>query len=91
MCLEKLTHRVTVNDQPISLAPAEFSLMAYFMEHPGHVHDRQHLLENVWGRTNGIGERTVDVHVRRLRAQLEPHDCADLLQTVRGFGYRFGP
>jgi two-component system, OmpR family, phosphate regulon response regulator PhoB len=51
---------------------------------------RRHLLEHVWRRRNGIGERTVDVHVRRLRAALEPHSCENLLQTVRGFGYRFG-
>ena len=88
--LEKLTHRVSVGDEPIELAPVEYRLMAYFMEHPGRVHDRQHLLERVWGRRAGIGERTVDVHVRRLRALLEPHGCSDLLQTVRGFGYRFG-
>ena len=88
--LETLTHRVSVHDEPIELAPVEYRLMAYFMEHPGRVHDRQHLLERVWGRRGGIGERTVDVHVRRLRALLEPHGCADLLQTVRGFGYRFG-
>ena len=88
--LEKLTHRVTVDGEPIELAPAEYRLMAFFMENPGRVHDRQHLLEKVWRRRNGIGERTVDVHVRRLRALLEPHGCADLLQTVRGFGYRFG-
>ncbi len=91
LCLEKLAHRITVNDKPIRLAPAEYGLMAYFLEHPGRVHDRQRLLEKVWGRSQGIGKRTVDVHVRRLRAQLEPHHCSDLLQTVRGFGYRFGP
>ncbi|MSR09216.1 MAG: hypothetical protein EXR82_06750 [Gammaproteobacteria bacterium] len=48
------------------------------------------LLEQVWRRRGGIGQRTVDVHVRRLRAALEPHACENLLQTVRGFGYRFG-
>lgn len=90
VCLEKLAHRITVNGQTIDLAPAAYGLMAYFLEHPGRVFDRKHLLERVWGRRRGIGVRTVDVHVRRLRAQLEPHQCADLLQTVRGFGYRFG-
>jgi two-component system phosphate regulon response regulator PhoB len=88
--LEKLTHRVTVDGTPIELAPAEYRLIAFLMENPGRVYDRQHLLEKVWHRRNGIGERTVDVHVRRLRALLEPHGCADLLQTIRGFGYRFG-
>jgi two-component system phosphate regulon response regulator PhoB len=88
--LDKLGHKVTVGAREIGLAPAEFRLMAYFMENPGRVLARRHLLEQVWRRRGGIGERTVDVHVRRLRAALEPHSCQDLLQTVRGFGYRFG-
>jgi two-component system phosphate regulon response regulator PhoB len=88
--LDKLCHKVTVGVREIGLAPVEFRLMAYFMENPGRVLARRHLLEQVWRRRGGIGERTVDVHVRRLRAALEPHSCGDLLQTVRGFGYRFG-
>ncbi len=88
--LDKLGHRVTVGVREIELAPVEFRLMAYFLANPGRVLARRHLLEQVWRRRNGIGERTVDVHVRRLRAALEPHGCQNLLQTVRGFGYRFG-
>ena len=88
--LDKLGHKVTVGVREVELAPVEFRLMAYFMENPGRVLARRHLLEQVWRRRNGIGERTVDVHVRRLRAALEPHACEYLLQTVRGFGYRFG-
>ncbi|MEO7387737.1 MAG: winged helix-turn-helix domain-containing protein [Gammaproteobacteria bacterium] len=88
--LDRLGHRVTVGALEIDLAPAEFRLMTYFMENPGRVLARRHLLEHVWRRRHGIGERTVDVHVRRLRAALEPHSCENLLQTVRGFGYRFG-
>ena len=88
--LHEATHLFTVHGEPVELAPAEYRLMAYFMANPDRVHDRQHLLENVWGRGQGIGQRTVDVHVRRLRALLEPRGCADLLATVRGFGYRFG-
>ena len=88
--LDKLGHKVTVGVREIGLAPVEFRLMAYFMENPGRVLARRHLLEQVWRRRSGIGERTVDVHVRRLRAALEPHSCENLLQTVRGFGYRFG-
>lgn len=88
--LDKLGHKVTVGARELELAPVEFRLMAYFMENPGRVLARRHLLEQVWRRRNGIGERTVDVHVRRLRAALEPHACESLLQTVRGFGYRFG-
>lgn len=87
--LDKLSHKVTVRTREIDLAPVEFRLMTYFMENPGRVLARRLLLEQVW-RRNGIGERTVDVHVRRLRAALEPHACENLLQTVRGFGYRFG-
>lgn len=87
--LDKLSHKVTVRTREIELAPVEFRLMTYFMENPGRVLARRLLLEQVW-RRNGIGERTVDVHVRRLRAALEPHACENLLQTVRGFGYRFG-
>jgi len=88
--LDKVGHKVTVGTGELDLAPVEFRLMAYFMENRGRVLARRHLLEHVWQRRTGIGERTVDVHVRRLRAALEPHACADLLQTVRGFGYRFG-
>jgi len=87
--LDKLCHKVTVRSREIALAPVEFRLMACFMENPGRVLARRLLLEQVW-HCAGIGERTVDVHVRRLRAALEPHDCEHLLQTVRGFGYRFG-
>lgn len=88
--LERHNHKVLVDSNPLPLAPAEFRLIAYFMEHPGRVLARRQLLEQVWRSRNGIGERTVDVHVRRLRAALEPHHCEHLLQTVRGFGYRFG-
>ena len=88
--LDRAGHKVAVSGSEIELAPVEFRLMAFFMENPGRVMARQQLLDQVWKRRNGIGERTVDVHVRRLRAALEPHCCDHLLQTVRGFGYRFG-
>lgn len=88
--LDRASHKVAVSGHEIELAPGEFRLMAYFMEHPGRVMGRRQLLAEVWNRRKGIGERTVDVHVRRLRAALTPYGCADLLQTVRGFGYRFG-
>jgi len=88
--LDRSAHKVTVEGHEIDLAPAEFRLMAHFMENRGRVLGRRHLLVQVWNRPRGIGERTVDVHVRRLRAALTPHKCEDLLQTVRGFGYRFG-
>jgi len=88
--LDRVAHKVRVRDTEIELAPVEFRLLAYLMENPGRVLDRQQLLDKVWNRRSGIGERTVDVHVRRLRAALEPFECESLLQTVRGFGYRFG-
>lgn len=88
--LDRACHKVTVAGQEIDLAPAEFRLMAHFMENRGRVLGRKQLLAQVWNRRKGIGERTVDVHVRRLRAALSPHGCESLLQTVRGFGYRFG-
>lgn len=88
--LDRVSHKVTVEGHEIDLAPAEFRLMAHFMENPGRVLGRRHLLTQVWQRPRGIGERTVDVHVRRLRAALSPFGCENLLQTVRGFGYRFG-
>ena len=88
--LDRLSHKVTVDGHEIGLAPAEFRLMAYLMENRGRVMGRKQLLVQVWNRRKGIGERTVDVHVRRLRAALTPHGNEDLLQTVRGFGYRFG-
>lgn len=90
VALDRVAHKVTVNGAQIELAPAEFRLIAHFMENRGRVLARKQLLSEVWNRRRGIGERTVDVHVRRLRAALTPHGCEHLLQTVRGFGYRFG-
>ncbi len=88
--LDSVSHTVTANGGELSLAPVEFRLLAFFMRNGSRVLSRPLLLEQVWNRRAGIGERTVDVHVRRLRALLEPHGCADMIQTVRGFGYRFG-
>lgn len=88
--LDRLGHRITVGGAELDLAPIEFRLMVHFMENPGRVMQRRQLLEQVWRSHDGIGERTVDVHVRRLRAALEPHGADSMLQTVRGFGYRFG-
>jgi two-component system phosphate regulon response regulator PhoB len=88
--LDRVGHRVLVGDAELDLAPAEFRLIAFFMENRGKMLGRQQLLAQVWNRRNGISPRTVDVHVRRLRAALAPFGCQDLLQTVRGFGYRFG-
>lgn len=90
VALDVVSHKVTVRGREVELAPAEFRLLAYLMENRGRVLTRKELLAKVWQQRKGIGERTVDVHVRRLRAVMERHGCETLLQTVRGFGYRFG-
>ena len=87
--LNPATHRVTSGDETVELGPAEFRLLFYFMTHPERVHTRSQLLDGVWGDHVYIEERTVDVHIRRLRAALEPYGHHDRLETVRGTGYRF--
>lgn len=82
-------HRVTANQQPIHVGPTEFRLLHFFMTHPERVYSRSQLLDQVWGRNVYIEERTVDVHIRRLRKALEPFGFENLVQTVRGVGYRF--
>ncbi len=82
-------HRLTIGDQHLEVSPTEFRLLQFFMTHPDKVYNRTQLLDNVWGRSVYIEERTVDVHIRRLRKILAEHGRDDLVQTVRGFGYRF--
>jgi two-component system phosphate regulon response regulator PhoB len=82
-------HRVTVGDQTVPLGPTEYRLLQFFMEHPERVYGRSQLLDRVWGGNVYVEERTVDVHIRRLRKALEPYGCDGLVQTVRGSGYRF--
>jgi two-component system phosphate regulon response regulator PhoB len=90
LVLDKAAHCLRVNDRPIELAPTEFRLMAFLLENRGRVFSRDELLRRAWPRAVKAGHRTVDVHVRRLREHLEPFGLDDLIQTVRGFGYRFG-
>ena len=90
LVLDKAGHCLWLDDRPIELAPTEFGLMAFFLEHHGRVFGRDELLRRAWPRAIKAGHRTVDVHVRRLREHLEPFGLDDLIQTVRGFGYRFG-
>ncbi len=86
--LDPVGHRVTANGEDISLGPTEFRLLHFLLTHPERVHSRAQLLDNVWGDHVFVEERTVDVHIRRLRKALEP-ECVDrLIQTVRGTGYR---
>lgn len=86
--LDPSTHRVTAGGATLDLGPTEFRLLRYFLARPERVHSRTQLLDQVWGDHVAIEERTVDVHIRRLRQALEPAGCADIIETVRGAGYR---
>ena len=86
--LDPMTHRVTINDREVSLGPTEFRLLKYLLARPERVHSRSQLLDRVWGDHVEIEERTVDVHIRRLRLALEPFGADNLIETVRGSGYR---
>jgi two-component system phosphate regulon response regulator PhoB len=85
--LDPATHRVTAGDQRLTLSPAEFRLLHFLLTHPGRVYSRAQLLDQVWGDHVYIEERTVDVHIRRLRKALEPSGHDRLIDTVRGTGY----
>lgn len=87
--LDPVTHRVHTANQPLDLGPTEFRLLHFFMTHAERVHSRAQLLDQVWGDHVFVEERTVDVHIRRLRSALEPGGFDNLIQTVRGAGYRF--
>lgn len=89
LVLDVAQHRLTIGDKPLDVSPTEFRLMQFFMTHPDKVYSRTQLLDQVWGRSVYIEERTVDVHIRRLRKILSEHGREELVQTVRGFGYRF--
>jgi len=88
LALDPLTHRVTANGQPVAIGPTEFRLLRFLLARPERVHSRAQLLDQVWGDHVYIEERTVDVHVRRLRLALEPYGLDNLVETVRGSGYR---
>ena len=87
--IDTVTHRATIADRPLDLSPTEFRLLHFFVSHPERVYSRSQLLDEVWGNESYIEERTVDVHIRRLRRILEPHGYDTLIQTVRSVGYRF--
>lgn len=89
LALDPASHRVAGNAQPIELGPTEFRLLHFLMTHPDRVHSRSQLLDQVWGDHVFVEERTVDVHIRRLRKALEETRLDHLVQTVRGTGYRF--
>jgi two-component system phosphate regulon response regulator PhoB len=85
--LDPATHRVTAGDQRLTLSPAEFRLLHFLLTHAGRIYSRAQLLDQVWGDHVYIEERTVDVHIRRLRKALEPSGHDSLIDTVRGAGY----
>ena len=87
--LDPATHRLAAGGTPVTLGPTEFRLLHFLMTHPERVHSRAQLLDQVWGDHVFVEERTVDVHIRRLRCALEPSGHDGLVQTVRGSGYRF--
>jgi len=87
--LDPASHRVTGNGQPLSLGPTEFRLLHFLMTHAERVYSRTQLLDQVWGDHVFVEERTVDVHIRRLRKALEASGHQRLIQTVRSAGYRF--
>lgn len=91
LVLDPIEQRVQVQGQTVPFGPTEFKLLHFFMTHTERVYSRRQLLDLVWGDHVFVEERTVDVHIRRLRRGLEPVGYADLLQTVRGSGYRFSP
>ncbi|MGM0476960.1 MAG: phosphate regulon transcriptional regulator PhoB [Pseudomonadota bacterium] len=87
--LDPVSHRVSGNGEPLKIGPTEYNLLLFLMTHPERVYTRGQLLDHVWGTNVYVEERTVDVHIRRLRKVLAPTGHDHLVQTVRGAGYRF--
>jgi two-component system phosphate regulon response regulator PhoB len=89
LVVNTLSRRVTHRDRELRLGPTEYRLLEFFVSHPSRAYSRSQILDYVWGASSYIEERTVDVHIRRLRKVLEPEGCDRFVQTVRGHGYRF--
>lgn len=89
LVLDTASHRVYMDDKPVNLGPTEYRLLSFMIQHPERVYSRSQLLDHVWGGNVYVEERTVDVHIRRLRKTLHPHGYDKFIQTVRGAGYRF--
>jgi two-component system phosphate regulon response regulator PhoB len=87
--LDPVAHRVSINDKALELGPTEFRLLHFFLTHTERVYSREQLLDNVWGTNVYVEDRTVDVHIRRLRKAITGEGHEDFIQTVRGSGYRF--
>ena len=89
LLLDIQAHRLSIAGKSVEIGPTEYKLLEFFMQHPDRVYSREQLLDMVWGRNVYVEERTVDVHILRLRKLLSPHGYDKLVQTVRGSGYRF--
>lgn len=87
--LDPSSHRVTINETPVQMGPTEYRLLEFFLTHQERVYSRSQLLDHVWGGNVYVEERTVDVHIRRLRKAISLADHDQFIQTVRGAGYRF--
>ena len=87
--VDAASQRVTAKGDPVRLGPTEYRLLHFFISHPERVYTREQVLDRVWGQNVYVEERTVDVHIRRLRKALEPYGYDGMIQTVRGTGYRF--
>jgi two-component system phosphate regulon response regulator PhoB len=88
LLIDSESHRVAINDIDVMMSPTEYKLLHFFASNPNKVYSRNQLLDNVWGDNVYVEDRTVDVHIRRLRKILDAQGCEDLVQTVRGFGYK---
>jgi two-component system phosphate regulon response regulator PhoB len=89
LVLDQSSQRVSSGERTVALGPTEYRMLAFFMTHPERVYTREQLLDRVWGGNVYVEERTIDVHIRRLRKALEESGHDRLIQTVRGSGYRF--
>ncbi len=89
LTLDPVSHRISAGNSPVDMGPTEYRLLEFFMNHPERAYSRSQLLDQVWGGNVYVEDRTVDVHIRRLRKALEPYDLDRFIQTVRGTGYRF--
>src|SRR5579872_4924064 len=89
LALDQASHRVLVSDKTVPLGPTEYRMLEFFMTHPERVYTRDQLLDRIWGGNVYVEERTIDVHIRRLRKALEDFGYDRYVQTVRGSGYRF--
>jgi len=87
--LDPVSHRITAHDAAVEMGPTEYRLLAFFMSHQERAYTRAQMLDQVWGGNVYVEDRTIDVHIRRLRKALEPHGFDRFIQTVRGTGYRF--